>query len=160
MPTSHTVRHRRRVASTAKRLLVICAGFTLCGAGLIMLVLPGPGILIIFIGLLVLSTEYAWAERALERTRTRAADATSRIHTTRTARIGVAMSATALISGGAVVALMLDGHRYIGISLLIAGVGALAILIPATQRLIDRPRPSAFGEPIADASNSPLPPAT
>lgn len=70
------------------------------------------------------------------------------------------MSAAALITGGAVVALMLDGHRYIGISLLIAGLGALGVLIPATQRLIDRPRPSAFGEPIADASNSPLPPAT
>lgn len=68
MPKSLTVGRRRRVASTAKRLLVICVGFTICGAGLIMLVLPGPGILVIFLGLVVLSTEYAWAERALERT--------------------------------------------------------------------------------------------
>ncbi len=39
--TPTTAHRRRRIASTAKRLLVISAGFTLCGAGLIMLVLPG-----------------------------------------------------------------------------------------------------------------------
>lgn len=161
MRTPTTAHRRRRIASTAKRLLVISAGFTLCGAGLIMLVLPGPGILIIFLGLVVLATEYTWAERALERTRTRAADATSRLHTTRTARIGVAMSATALITGGATVAVTFAGYRYIGVSVLIAGIGALAILIPATQRFIDRPRPSTPREPItADATNSPTPPAT
>ncbi len=160
MPRTTIVHRRRKVAATAQRLFVICSGFIICGAGLIMLVLPGPGILVIFLGLVVLATKYTWAERALERTRSRAADATSRLHTTRTARIGVAMSATALITGGAVAAVILDGHRYIGISLLIAGIGALAILIPATQQLIDRPRPSASREPIAaDATNSPTPPA-
>ena len=161
MPRTTTVHSRRRLASSAKRLLVISAGFTLCGAGLIMLVLPGPGILVIFLGLVVLATEYTWAERALERTRVRAAGASSRLHTTRTARVGVAMSAAALITGGAAVAVILDGHRYIGISLLLGGVGALAILIPATQQLIDRPRPSASREPsTADATNSPTPPTT
>lgn len=161
MPRTTSVLSRRRVASTVKRLLAISAGFTLCGAGLIMLVLPGPGILVILLGLVVLATEYTWAERALERTRVRAAGVSSRLHTTRTARVGVAMSAAALITGGAAVAVILDGHRYIGVSVLIAGIGALAILIPATRRFIDRPRPSAAGEPItADLTNSPTPPAT
>ena len=160
MLTSTKVR-RKRIASTAKRLVIIAAGFTLCGAGLIMLVLPGPGILVIFLGLVVLATEYTWAERALERTRTRAGDATSRLHTTRATRIGVALSAAALITGGAAAAVILDGHRYIGVSVLIAGIGALAILIPATRRFIDRPRPSAAREPITvDATNGPTPPAT
>ncbi len=94
-------------------------------------------------------------------THTRAADATSRLHTTRTARIGVAMSATALITGGAAVVVILDGHRYIGISFLIAGISALAILIPATHRFIDRRRPSVSREPVtADATNKPTSPAT
>lgn len=110
-----------------------------------MLVLPGPGILVIFLGLVVLATEFTWAERALERTRSRAADATGRLRSTRTARFGVALSATALITGGAAAAALLDGHRYIGISLLLAGAGALALLVPATQRLIDQPRPATSG---------------
>ena len=104
-----------------------------------MLVLPGPGILIMFLGLLILATEYTWAHCALERTRSRANDATGRLHASRTARLGVAASAAALITGGAAAAVIADGHCYLGISVLIAGIGALAILIPATQRLIDRP---------------------
>jgi hypothetical protein len=129
----------RWVTSTLKRLLVVTTGFTLCGAGLIMLVLPGPGVLLILVGLIVLSTEFAWAERALDRTRARAAGAADRLHSTRTARLGVALSAAALITGGAAAAVVLDGHRYVGVSVLIAGIAALAILIPATQRLLDRP---------------------
>jgi uncharacterized protein (TIGR02611 family) len=33
--------------------------------GLAMLVLPGPGILLVIAGLAVLATEYVWAQRAL-----------------------------------------------------------------------------------------------
>jgi hypothetical protein len=61
------------MATTRSRLIVIVVGLTLCGAGLVVLVLPGPGILTVLIGLLVL-----------------------------------------------------------------AGLGALAVLVPATQRLLDR----------------------
>ncbi len=38
-------------------------------AGVVMLVIPGPGILLITVGFVVLGTEYAWAARALERTK-------------------------------------------------------------------------------------------
>ena len=34
-------------------------------AGIALLVLPGPGWLLIFIGLAILATEYVWAERLL-----------------------------------------------------------------------------------------------
>ena len=132
----------RRLATTAKRLVVICVGFTLCGAGLMMLVLPGPGILVVFIGLVVLATEYTWAERVLERTRSRAVDATSRLHASRAARISAATSATALVTGGAAIAVILDNHRYVGLGVLVAGLGTLAILLPATQRLLDRATPA------------------
>jgi hypothetical protein len=37
-----------------------------------MMVTPGPGILVIIAGLAVLATEYAWAQRTLERTKERA----------------------------------------------------------------------------------------
>jgi len=38
-----------------------------------MLVLPGPGILVIIVGLAILATEFVWAERLLIHARERAA---------------------------------------------------------------------------------------
>jgi hypothetical protein len=48
------------------RVLYILVGFTLLGAGLAMLVLPGPAFVVIPIGLALLSLEFAWAEKLLE----------------------------------------------------------------------------------------------
>jgi uncharacterized protein (TIGR02611 family) len=43
-------------------------GFTVVLIGLALLVLPGPGLLVIAAGLAMLALEFAWAERVLERT--------------------------------------------------------------------------------------------
>jgi uncharacterized protein (TIGR02611 family) len=42
------------------------AGVTVVLAGLAMLVLPGPAVVVIPIGLAILSLEFTWAERLLE----------------------------------------------------------------------------------------------
>ena len=42
-------------------------GFIVVLAGVAMLVLPGPGLLVIAIGLGILALEFSWAERLLER---------------------------------------------------------------------------------------------
>jgi uncharacterized protein (TIGR02611 family) len=47
-------------------------GFTLLIAGVLMLVLPGPGILVILLALALLATEFAWAETLLHHARARA----------------------------------------------------------------------------------------
>ena len=49
------------------RVVFAVAGFTVLLAGLAMLVLPGPGLLVIVVGLTILALEFAWAERMLER---------------------------------------------------------------------------------------------
>jgi uncharacterized protein (TIGR02611 family) len=46
------------MASTAKRLTVLVAGGLLVVAGIVLLVLPGPGLVLVLGGLLVLSTEF------------------------------------------------------------------------------------------------------
>ena len=51
------------------RALYVMVGFTVLLAGLAMLVLPGPGLLVVVIGFAILGTEYAWAAAALERTK-------------------------------------------------------------------------------------------
>ena len=59
--------------SWVRRLIVFVIGSTILIAGLLMLVLPGPGILVIIVGLAILATEFVWAERLLIRARERAA---------------------------------------------------------------------------------------
>jgi uncharacterized protein (TIGR02611 family) len=43
-------------------------GFTVVVIGLVLLVLPGPGLLVMAVGFAMLALEFAWAERVLERT--------------------------------------------------------------------------------------------
>jgi tellurite resistance protein TerC len=52
-----------------RRVVVAVAGLTAIGIGVAMLVLPGPGIVVIAVGLAVLSTEFVWAQRWLARVR-------------------------------------------------------------------------------------------
>jgi uncharacterized protein (TIGR02611 family) len=55
----------RRSTATAYRIGVGAVGGLIVVAGLALVPLPGPGWLIVFIGLSVLATEFAWAERLL-----------------------------------------------------------------------------------------------
>jgi hypothetical protein len=59
----------RFLARNSKRVAVSVAGGLLVLVGVVLLVLPGPGILVVALGFLVLGTEYAWAAAALERTK-------------------------------------------------------------------------------------------
>lgn len=52
---------------TVRRAAVIVIGVALVGAGLAMLVLPGPGLLVVAAGLAVLAREFRWARRMLDR---------------------------------------------------------------------------------------------
>jgi Flp pilus assembly protein TadB len=55
----------RFIGRNGKRVGVTIAGFAVVLAGLAMLVLPGPGIVVIIAGLAILATEYVWAQRLL-----------------------------------------------------------------------------------------------
>jgi uncharacterized protein (TIGR02611 family) len=58
-----------------KRILVIVSGSAVVIAGVAMLVLPGPGFLVIFAGLAILATEFDWADRLRMKVRERAEEA-------------------------------------------------------------------------------------
>ena len=55
----------RFIQRSGKRIAVTVAGFAVLLAGIALLVLPGPGWLLIFIGLTILATQYVWADRLL-----------------------------------------------------------------------------------------------
>ncbi|MPV36390.1 PGPGW domain-containing protein [Georgenia subflava] len=59
-------------AGAAKRLALEILGWTLLLAGVLALFLPGPGLLLTFAGLAVLSTQYALARRLVAPVRVRA----------------------------------------------------------------------------------------
>lgn len=49
----------------ARRFAVTVIGFTILAAGIAMIVLPGPAIAVIPVGLAVLATEFIWARKLL-----------------------------------------------------------------------------------------------
>ena len=65
----------RFIQRSGKRIAVTIAGFAVLLAGIALLVLPGPGWLLIFIGLTILATEYVWAQRLLNAAKRKAGQA-------------------------------------------------------------------------------------
>ena len=90
-------RHRRR--PLVVRVLYIVVGFTLLGAGIAMLVLPGPAFVVIPIGLALLSLEFAWAQSLLDSALEKGEIAKRKAaQTTRTQRL---LTTIAAVLGGA-----------------------------------------------------------
>jgi uncharacterized protein (TIGR02611 family) len=52
-----------------RRAVVAVIGFTVVLIGIAMVVLPGPAVVVIPLGLAILATEFLWAKRLLERAR-------------------------------------------------------------------------------------------
>jgi tellurite resistance protein TerC len=57
----------------AKRIAISIVGFTVLAIGIAMIVLPGPAIVVIPIGLGILGLEFAWARRWLRKVKERSA---------------------------------------------------------------------------------------
>jgi uncharacterized protein (TIGR02611 family) len=55
----------RFIARNGRRIAVTVIGALVLLAGLVLLVLPGPGWVLIFVGLSILGSEYVWAQRLL-----------------------------------------------------------------------------------------------
>jgi uncharacterized protein (TIGR02611 family) len=64
LPDCHMI---LRTVEQVRRVFRIIAGFTLLLVGAVMLVTPGPGWLVIFLGLGLLAAEFVWAERLMKR---------------------------------------------------------------------------------------------
>jgi uncharacterized protein (TIGR02611 family) len=69
----------RFVARNGKRISIAVAGGLLVVVGIALLVLPGPGWLIIFLGLGILATEFVWAERLLNKAKEKAQQAKDKV---------------------------------------------------------------------------------
>ena len=67
------------IKRSGKRIAVTAAGGFLVIVGIALLVLPGPGLLVIILGLGILATEYVWAERLLKMAKDKANQAKDKV---------------------------------------------------------------------------------
>ena len=72
-PSAPPPRRRNALHRTARRIAIGVAGFAVIAAGVVLSLpgIPGPGIIIVLAGLGILASEFAWAERWLERAKAR-----------------------------------------------------------------------------------------
>lgn len=56
-----------RTIEQVRRFFKILVGFTLLLVGAVMVFTPGPGWLVIFLGLTLLAAEFVWARRLMDR---------------------------------------------------------------------------------------------
>ena len=86
----------RYIGRNGKRIAVTVVGFVVLLAGVVMMVTPGPGIVVILVGLAILATEWAWAERALDRAKQTGSGA---LRTATASPIRIALSVAATLAG-------------------------------------------------------------
>jgi tellurite resistance protein TerC len=68
----------KAVAAPLRKLIIALLGGTVLLIGIALIVLPGPAFIVIPIGLAILATEFAWAQRAVTRARAMVAKARGR----------------------------------------------------------------------------------
>lgn len=106
-------RYRERVRANAVlnttwRIGIFVVGWVTVIAGLLMMVLPGPGIAAVVVGFAILATEFVWARRALWRARRAALKAKEQALDPRVRRRNQFLAvAAAVVAAGAVTAYLL-----------------------------------------------------
>lgn len=139
--------------SAARRLALEIAGWTLLVAGIAALVLPGPGLLMVFGGLAILSQQYEWAERRLNPIKYRALKGAAESVET-PLRIAISTFGVLFLVACGVLWIIkpdqpgwwplpdwlwLAGGAGTGITLLVSAVIAVALLIYSFKRFYGKP---------------------
>lgn len=121
-----------------RRVLVTVAGGMLCLIGAILLVLPGPGLLIVLAGLVVLASEYPRVRGFIEPVRARAWRAARETVASRPRIVASAMCGLSLIGAGITWSLTPSlpfAGPGTGLSLIGSGIILLALLSYAHRSL-------------------------
>jgi tellurite resistance protein TerC len=69
----------RTTLSVAWKAVILVVGGTVLALGAAMIVLPGPALLVIPLGLMILATQFLWARRFLERVRKQIRDGVTHV---------------------------------------------------------------------------------
>ena len=93
--------HRGPVRSAVLKVVATVVGGAVVVAGVVMIVLPGPGLVVIGIGLGILATEWDWAKRVLSTVRTKLSSARATAFPKDGSRLRRAAGAAAVLAIGA-----------------------------------------------------------
>jgi len=157
------------VKGGAKRLLLEALGWLLVVAGIAALILPGPGLLMLFAGLALLAREYDWARRRVEPVRLRALRGAADSVQTWPRIVFSAVVALVIVGFGVLwvfhppapewwplrASWWLLGGAWTGVTLVVSGLLAVALLGYSYRRFHGRPQARAELEgEIEDADRS------
>jgi uncharacterized protein (TIGR02611 family) len=95
------------------RWTFVAVGVVVLGAGVAMLVLPGPAFVVIPIGLAILSLEFAWAEHLLEKALVKGEEARQKAASASPAQKALSAAAVACAAAAALAAALLWDIPYL-----------------------------------------------
>jgi hypothetical protein len=137
----------RRTWKAFRRIALIILGWVLVLAGIAALFLPGPGLLLLLAGLIVLSQEYEWAERRVDPLAAKAFDVAKQGVSTWPRILMSALAACGVIAAGVIWWIAPDipeigplgpewplGGWPTGLSIVISGFIGLGLLVYSYRR--------------------------
>jgi Putative transmembrane protein (PGPGW) len=137
MPAQQPGGRRRAPGEAWRRIFLTIAGGAVCLVGIALLVLPGPGLLVVLGGLMLLAAEHPWARRPLAPLRRRALRAAEHSVSSPARLAGSVVTAMAPIAAGItwllVPALPCAGAAT-GTTLILSGIVPLALLAYSHRR--------------------------
>jgi uncharacterized protein (TIGR02611 family) len=125
------------VGGHLRRVAILIVGSVVLLAGIAMLALPGPGMVVIIVGLVILAQEFTWAERLLDLAVEKVAAANVRAQESKHGKRMLAASGVGLMITGAVVIVVLSQYWYVGVSLVGAGIIGLCTLLPKVSEWVE-----------------------
>jgi uncharacterized protein (TIGR02611 family) len=122
----------RSGARLLRRVVITVVGVAVLAVGVVLLVAPGPGFLVIALGLLTLSLEYDWARRRLGYVQQKVADLAELAVAKPWSTVGSVLAALALIAAGIVLGVVESlpaSSWWTGGSLIAGGLIALGTIL-------------------------------
>jgi len=121
---------------------VTAAGVAILAVGVVLLIAPGPGVLVIALGFFVLGLEYEWANHYFERARRAGVELAERAVARPASTVLSVLGCIAIVAAGIVWALIdsLPGSSWwTGGSVIAGGVIALATIVVSVVHARSRP---------------------
>jgi hypothetical protein len=131
-------RQRRRSVAMARKIGVGTVGGLVLLTGLAMMVLPGPGLIVIVLGLFILGLEFEWAGRRFDKAKCKALDAAHKTAASPAQTVLALVSAAGLVAAGVVWGLNPDwpaSNWFTAGTLIFSGVAAGATVLWSMQDL-------------------------
>ncbi len=128
-------------SNPAKRAAALIGGGAVLLVGIVLLVLPGPGLLLVLAGLIILANEFPAVEKYVDPVQDRAMKAAEQSVSSPLRIAGSVLAGLALIGAGVAWGLFPDlplGGWATGSSLVLSGVVLLALLVYSYRRVQKR----------------------